>query len=178
MKVRFGGERIKALEQARRLALREGNLRVVRRTSVLLEVGARRTVGEVAACWGICAATGYAWLHAFILGGVTSLRYGCSPGRPSKLTPRQKRRLGELLDAGPLAVGYPTGCWSATLIQDLIYREFGRLYNLHYLSTFLRNLGLSYQKARFVSDQLDPEQRRLGREVTWPTIRAEEAHDP
>jgi transposase len=138
-----------------------------------LEVGAGRTVGEVAVCWGICAATGFAWLHAFILGGVTSLRYGCSPGRPSKLTPSQKRRLGEVLDAGPLAVGYPTGCWSATLIQDLIYREFGRLYNLHYLSTFLRNLGFSYQKARFVSDHLDPEQRRLWREVTWPAIRAE-----
>jgi transposase len=173
MKVRFGGERIKALEQARRLALREGNLRVVRRASVLLEVGAGRTVGEVAACWGRCPASVYNWLHAFILGGVAGLRYGCSPGRPSKLTPSQKRRLGALLDAGPLAAGYPTGCWSATLIQDLIYRQFGRLYNLHYLSAFLRGLGFSYQKARFVSDHLDPEQRRLWREQSWPAIRAE-----
>ena len=46
---RCGGERIKALEEARRLALQEGNLRVVRRTSVL-HVGAGRTVGERAAC--------------------------------------------------------------------------------------------------------------------------------
>jgi transposase len=131
MKVRFGSERIKVLEQTRRLAWREGNLRVVRRTSVLLEVGAGQTVPAVAACWGLCPATVYNWLQRFILGGVTSLRYGCSPGRPSKLTPSQKRRLGELLDAGPLAAGYPTGCWSASLIQDLILREFGRLYNLH-----------------------------------------------
>ncbi len=175
MKVRFGGQTIKALEQARRLALREGNLRVVRRTSVLLEVGAGRTVGAVAAGWGICPASGYNWLHAFILGGVAGLRYGCPPGRPSKLTPSQKRRLGGLLDAGPLAAGYPCGCWSALLIQDLIYREFGRLYNIHYLATFLRNLGFSYQKARFVSDHLDPEQRRVWRAETWPAIRAEAA---
>ena len=67
----------------------------------------------------------------------------------------------ELLDAGPQAAGYPTGCWSATLIQDLIYREFGPLSNPHDLSTFLHNLGFSYQKARFISDHLDPEQRRI-----------------
>jgi transposase len=170
MKAWFGGERIKALEQARRQACREGNLRVVRRTSVLLEVGAGRTVGEVAGCWGSCPASGYSWLYAFILGGAASLRYRCSPGRPSKLTPSQKRRLGEVLVAGPLAAGYPTGCWSAALIQDLLYREFGRFYNLHYLASFLRNLGFSYQKARFVSDQLDPERRRCWREQEWPAI--------
>jgi hypothetical protein len=37
----------------------------------------------------------------------------------------------------------------------------------------LRNLGLSYQKARFVSDHLDPERRRVWREETWPAILAE-----
>ena len=103
---------------------------------------------------------------------MAGLRYGCSPERPSKLAPSQKRRLGELLDAGPPAAGYPTGCWSARLIRDLILREFGRLYSLQYLSTFLRNLGFSYQKARFVSDHPDPERRRVWREETWPAIRA------
>ena len=51
MQVRFGSERIKVLEQGRCLALREGNLRVVRRASVL---------PAVAACWGVCPATVYA----------------------------------------------------------------------------------------------------------------------
>lgn len=55
-------------------------------------------------------------------------------------------------------------------MQDLIYRECGVLYNVHYLSTLLANLGYSYQKARFVSDHLDEERRRVWREETWPAI--------
>lgn len=58
---------------------------------------------------------------------------------------------------GPGAAGYETGCWNSALIQDLIRREFGKRYNVHYLSTLLKNLGFSYQKARFVSDHHNPE---------------------
>lgn len=170
MKVRFSGGTIKALEQAQRAGWRDGDIRVVRRVAALLEVGAGRPVPAVAERLGVCVATVYNWLHAFILERVASLRYGRSPGRPAKLTKSQKRRLGELLDAGPLAAGYPTGCWSAALIQDLIAREFGRLYNVHYLSALLRNLGFRYLKARFVSDHLDPERRRVWREEEWPAI--------
>lgn len=171
MKVRFTGETIKAVEQVQRQGWRDGDMRVIRRTQALLEVGAGRPVPAVAARLGLGVATVYGWLHDFMLAGVASLRYGHGPGRPSKLTPSQKRRLRDLLDAGPLAAGYPSGCWSALFIQDLILREFGRLYNSHYLAAFLRNLGFTYQKARFVSDHLDPERRRIWREQEWPAIR-------
>jgi len=170
MKVRFCGATIKAVEAARRQGLREGNIQVVRRATALLEVGAGGAVPAVAARVGIGVATLYRWLAAFIVTGLGSLRSPRPAGRPAKLTPRQKKRLSELLDAGPLAAGYPTGCWSAALIQDLIYQEFGRLYNVHYLSAFLRNLGFTYQKARFVSDHLDPERRRVWREREWPAL--------
>ena len=90
------------------------------------------------------ASTVYRWRQAFLLQRGDSLRYGTAPGRPSKLTPTQKVRLTELVAAGPLAAGYPTGCWSSVLLQDLIYREFGRLYNAHYVCTLLRNLGFSF----------------------------------
>ncbi len=72
--------------------------------------------------------------------------------------------------AGPLAAGYPTGCWSSLLLQDLIWREFGHLYNAHYVCTLLRNLGFSFQKARFVSDHLDAERRRVWLDQEWPAI--------
>jgi hypothetical protein len=89
------------------------------------------------------------------------------------LTPSQKQRLCALIEAGPLAAGSPSGCWSALFLQDLIQREFGQFSNHHDLATLLRNLGFSYQKARFVSDHLDPERRQHWREQTWPTILAE-----
>ena len=46
------------------------------------------------------------------------------------------------------------------LIQDLIYQKFHGLYNRFYVCELLRNLGLSRQKAKFVSDHLDEETRR------------------
>ena len=144
IKVRFIGSTIKALEQALRQGFRDGDVRVIRRAQALLEVGAGRPVPPVAARLGLGVATVYGWRQAFLLDGLASLRYGRSPGRPSKLTPSQKKRLSALLEAGPLAAGYPSGCWSALFIQDLIYRAFGRLYNSHSLAAFLRDLGFTY----------------------------------
>jgi transposase len=172
-KVRLTGTTIKGLEQVLRQGFRAGDLRVVRRVQALLEVGAGRAVPVVAERLGLDVTTVYGWLHVFLVDGLATLRYGRSPGRPSKLTPSQKRRLCEVVEAGPLAAGYPSGCWSTRFLQDLIQREFGRCYNHHYLAALLRNLGFSYQKARFVSDHLDPERRRRWREETWPAILAE-----
>lgn len=172
-RVRLAGLTIKAVEQVLRQGFRAGDVRVIRRVQALLEVGAGRPVVQVAERLGLDATTVYGWLHAFMVDGLGTLRYGRAPGRPSKLSPTQKRRLCDLIAAGPLAAGYPSGCWSTLFLQDLIQREFGRLYNHHYLATLLRNLGYSYQKARFVSDHLDPERRRRWREETWQAIRAE-----
>jgi transposase len=172
-RVRLAGATIKALEQVLRQGYRDADVRVIRRVQALLEVGTGRPVALVAERLGLHGTTVYGWLHAFLVEGLASLRYGRAPGRPSKLTPSQKRRLCELLDAGPLAAGYPSGCWSTLFLQDLIQREFGQFYNHHYLATLLRNLGFSYQKARFVSDHLDPERRRQWRHETWPLILAE-----
>jgi transposase len=173
MTVAFSAPTVKVLVEARRVAFRLSDLAMVKRTTALLELGERRRVPEVAARLGVGVATLYRWLAAFILAGLDSLRPRRSPGRPPKLTPTQKARLYGLVVAGPLAAGYPSGCWSCLLLADLIQREFGRTYTHRYIATLLRNLGLSYQKARFVSDHLDPERRRVWREETWPTILAE-----
>ena len=173
MTVTFSAATVKVLVEARQVAFRLSDLALVKRTTALLELGERRRVPEVAARLGVGVATLYRWLAAFILHGLDSLRPQRSPGRPPKLTPTQRARLYDLVVAGPLAAGYPSGCWSCLLLADLIQREFGRTYSQHYIATLLRNLGLSYQKARFVSDHLDPERRRVWREETWPAIRAE-----
>jgi transposase len=170
IKVAFYAATVKELRMAWQEAVRRGQRRLVLRITALLYLGDGLAVAEVAARVGVSASTVYAWLHAFVLHCGASLRYGASPGRPSKLTPTQKDRLKALVTAGPLAAGYPTGCWSGLVLQDLIYREFGRLYNAHYVCTLLRNLGFSYQKARFVSDHLNEERRRAWLREEWPAM--------
>jgi len=99
-----------------------------------------------------------------------SLVYRHGGGRPEKLTTTQRKRLVALLEAGPLVVGLETACWNSVLIRVLIWREFGVLYNRHYVCTLLHNLGFSFQKARFVSDHLDAAKRLVWLRAQWPAI--------
>jgi len=161
IKVAFYRATVKELRLAWRAAVRRGARRLILRVTALLDLAEGVDVADAAERVGVAESTVYAWLHAFMERRCESLRDGRSPGRPRKLTPTQKERLKEVVAAGPLAAGYPTGCWSSVLLADLIRREFGQVYNAHYLCTLLHNLGLSFQKARFLSDHLDEERRRV-----------------
>ena len=171
--IRLKERTVKDLAEHAARAFRTGDARLVRRITAILLIIRQQSVAEVAEVLQLGESTLYSWLQAFLLEGCASLRYRRPPGRPAKLTPTQKGRLKALLTAGPEAAGYPTGCWTSTVIQDLIEREFGVRYNVHYLADFLRTLRFSYQKARFVSDHLDEARREHWRTVAWPAIVAE-----
>jgi transposase len=161
---------VKELTRRLQAAFRGGNLPLIKRLSALLLLAERRPVLRSAERLGVCKQTIYNWLHAFVLDRYDSLPTRRPAGRPAKLTPAQRQRLCEFIDAGPEAAGYRTGCSPTALIQDLIVREFQRCYNVHYLAELLRHLGYSYQKARFVSDHLDEARRQHWLSVTWPSI--------
>jgi transposase len=151
-------------------AYASGALRLVKRIHALLAMAEGRTVCEVAQMLNIGEQTVRDYLNRFLWQGVASLVYQRPPGRPAKLTKTQRQALAALIEAGPQAAGYPSGCWSATIIQDLIQRHFGVVYHPHYICTLLDNLGFSYQKARFVSAHLDEATRLEWRHHTWPKV--------
>lgn len=169
-KITFCPATVKTLKQELQQSFRMGKAWRIRRVSALLGLAERQPVRVL--CERLCVSdqTIYAWRDAFVRQGMESLKIGRSPGRPPKLSKRQRAQLRALLIAGPQACDYPTGSWNSALIADLIYRQFGRTYNGHYLSTLLYNIGFSYQKARFVSDHLDEEKRALWLEETFPAI--------
>jgi transposase len=168
--IRFTRPTIKSLIQRLAQAYAAGDLRLVRRISALLGLAKGETVPGVAETVSVSRQTIYNWLKAFMLEGMDSLAYRWSRGRKPRLTKTQKKRLTELIKAGPLEAGYATDCWTSLLIQQLILREFGVLYNRHYVCELLHNLGFSFQKAKFVSDHLDEEARRKWRQEMWPEI--------
>jgi transposase len=168
--ITFSRPTVKQLTFQLQAAFHRGNLRLIKRITALLLLADGLPVETVAERLGLGRSTIYSWLRAFVVERWASLRYRTSPGRPSKLSAGQKQRLKVLLSAGPEAAGYATGCWNTALIQDLIVREFGHLYNTHYLSELLHNLGFSYQKARFISDHLDQTRRAHWLLVEWPAI--------
>src|SRR5467141_2149083 len=171
IRIQVSSATVKALHNRLQQAYLKDDIRLVRRTTVLIDFLVHLVpVAVLCERWGLSASCLYDWQRAFLLHGLDSLVYRHGGGRPEKLTPKQKKRLVELIEAGPLAVGCETACWDAVLIRLLIWREFGVLYNRHYVCTLLHNLGFSFQKARFVSDHLDAAKRLAWLEEKWPAI--------
>src|SRR3989441_6288920 len=171
LRIQVSSATVKALHTRLQQAYLKDDVRLVRRTTVLIDLLVHHVpLAVLCERWGLSASGLYDWQKAFLLHGLESLCYRHSGGRRPKLTPKQKRRLVDLLEAGPLVVGCETACWDAVLIRVLIWREFGVLSNRQYVCPLLHNLGFSFQKARFVSDHLDTAKRLAWLEQQWPTI--------
>jgi transposase len=169
-RITFRQETVKRLKQELEKAYVRGDKQAVRRWSVLIMIGTRMRLEHILSLWNVSPQSVYNWLNEFARKRWESVRYEKAPGRPGRLTKSQKRKLAEWIEAGPEACGYASGCWSSVLIQDLIDRKFHIFYNRFYVCELLRNLGFSFQKARFVSDHLDAEARQRWMESEFPGI--------
>jgi transposase len=171
LRIQLSRATVKELHSRLQHAYQRDDVRLVRRITVLLDLlGHQVPIEVLSERWGLSPSCLYHWRQAFLLRGMDSLVYRHGGGRPEKLTPTQRKRLVALIEAGPLVVGLETACWNSVLIRVLIWREFGVLYNRHYVCTLLHNLGFSFQKARFVSDHLDAAQRLVWLQDQWPAI--------
>ncbi len=160
----------KELEQQLRTAQRLGHLRRVKYLLAILAVMDNQSYEQVAGVLKLNLKTVDEWVRLFLCYGTKGAPRRKSPGRPPKLTKTQKEELARLIEAGPQAAGYAAGAWRTPLVQGLIRDRFQVLYNVFYLAQLLKDLGFSWQKAKFVSDHLDEAKRQQWRAHTWPHI--------
>jgi transposase len=171
IRIQASNATVKARQTRLQDAYRRDDVRVVRRISVLHDLRTQTaSVPVLCERWGLSPSCLYHWQKAFLLRGMDSLCYRHSGGRPEQLTPSQKKRLVELIEASPLVVGFETACWNAVLLRVLIWRAFGVLSNRHDVCTLLHNMGVSFHKARFVSDHLDAVKRLAWLQDKWSAL--------
>jgi transposase len=151
-------------------AYASGSLKLIKRVHVLLALAQGQSVSDVAEMLSLGEQTVRDYRNQYLFKGMASLVYKAPAGRPSKLTKTQRQQLSEWIKARPQDSGYTSGCWNTPMIQDLIQRHFGVAYHPHYIATLLKNMGFSYQKARFVSDHLNEAKRLEWRQSRWPKI--------
>jgi len=153
-------------------AYSKGELRLIKRIHVLLYLLDGKSINEIIEVLGLSRQSVYNYVKAFLRKGFDSLVYQRPPGRPRKLTKTQRKELSTLIDEGPEAAGYDYGAWTTGLIQDLIKKRFGVAYSPHYVAELLRNMGYSYQRARFVSGHIEDvaQERTTWMQETWPEI--------
>lgn len=160
----------KVVEYALKTAHALGNGRKVTRLRAILAVADGESMETVAKVIGVTAETVREWVKRFLTSGVRGVTPKKSPGRPAKLTETERAEVARMVEAGPQAVGFEGGCWRTPMIAEWIWKRFGVLYNTHYLSDFLKNLGFSFQRARFESDHLNEEKRREWKRERFPAL--------
>lgn len=113
------------------------------------------TLSAVARMVGAAVSAVWQWRETLRRQGPDGLAAKPAPGRPRKLTPRQRQRVPKLLQKGARAYGFANDLWTARRIAAIIQQEFGVHYHPAHVSRLLADLGWTYQK---------PERRALERD--------------
>lgn len=110
------------------------------------------------------------WLKEYLTYGLKSLQIKFPTGRQPKLSKAQCKELKEIISFPPHESGYQGGCWNAAMISDLIKTRYGVEFSTKYLPQLLKRIGLSYQKAKYISAKADPEKQAEWIGKRWPKI--------
>ncbi len=107
------------------------------------------------------------WKHAHRLRGGTGLRARPAAGRPSKLTPPQRRALVRWILRGPEAFGYSTALWTCRRIAHLIRERFHVTYHPDHVGRLLRTCGLTPQRPQRTAKERVDERVRAWTQGEW-----------
>ena len=135
----------------------------------LLQSG--KTLSVTARAVGAAPSSVLRWQRAYEQQGPKGLITKPIPGRPSRLTAAQVRRLVRLLLKGPLAAGYKTDLWTLTRIAKLIRKHFEVTYHPGHVWKLLRQLGWSCQKPERRALQRDDAAIAHWKRYVWPQIK-------
>ena len=75
------------------------------------------------------------------------------PGRPPKLSARQRQGLVQCLLKGAVAFGFATDLWTCPRIAQLIEQRYGVHYHVDAIPRLMASLGFSPSEARAASDR-------------------------
>ena len=135
----------------------------------LLQQGVRQA--EVARRLQVACSSVKRWVHEWRRQGESGLEKAGRAGRRPQLGPEERRRLVQLLLAGPERLGYETPLWTCPRVADLIEREFGIRFHPGHVWKVLVSLGWSPQRPQVRARERNPEQIRVWREQTWPALK-------
>lgn len=159
------------LLKLRHEAIREKVPRVAQRLHGILLSLEGHSPPQIARLLKVHRSTVPLWIEHWNDHGEQGLWEGQRPGRPPRLTARQREKLGDILDSGPVAYGLETGIWTAPLIAQIIDAEFDQDYHPGHVRKLLRQLGYSRQRPTTRLVQADLRQKRRWVRATYPDLK-------
>jgi len=140
-----------------------------RRAIEMLEQGAAPV--EVATALDVDRRSVRRWKAAVRRHGAAAIQARLAPGRPPKLSARQKSGLERLLLKGAQAAGFPSDLWTCSRVAQLIRSRFAIDYHEDHVGRLLHAWGWSPQRPQRRAAERD--QTLIGQwvKVQWPAIK-------
>ena len=140
-----------------------------RRAVALIQEGCGPT--EVARMVGASKGSVTRWRQTYERGGEDGLDSKPHPGRPPKLSARQRRELAKLLLQGARHHGLATELWTLSRVAELVRRKFGISYHPGHVWRILRGMGWSSQKPERRARERDEQEIERWRREEWPRLK-------
>lgn len=96
---------------------------------------------------------------------------GASPGRPPKLTNKQRRKIVAMLLEGAMKHGYRTDLWTTQRIADLIRKHFRIKYHRDHVGRIMHQLGWSHQKPERRAAERNEKEIERWKKEEWPRVK-------
>jgi transposase len=128
---------------------------------------------EIAVALGVSMGAISQWLKAATTGGVEALLSHTSPGRPSRLSPEQRRLVPDFLWHGAEAYGFRGDVWTCGRVAGVLEEEFGIRYSKSQVSRILKALGWTPQDPITRAIQRDEDAIDRWRSLVWPELWAQ-----
>jgi len=142
-----------------------------RRRRVVTFLKQKLSLHEIARRLGCHASSVMRWRNALRSGGQDALKAKPAPGRPPRLTLKQKKQLVRLLTQGAMAHGYRTQLWTTQRIADLIERRLGVRYHRNHVGKLLHQIGWSHQKPERRAIERDEAAIAEWKRSVWPRVK-------
>ena len=111
------------------------------------------------------------WYQQYRKYGLKGLRPKPTPGRPCRLSQKEKRKLVEILLQGPLKAGYATDLWTLKRVEEVIAKRFHVHYTIANVWQMMQALGWSCQKPEPRARERNQRAIRLWKRRVWPEIK-------
>jgi transposase len=126
---------------------------------------------EVARLLGVDRRSVRRWSAAYRKQGASGVAARAVPGRPWKLSLRQRTQLEGLLLRGAAANGLESDLWTCPRVAQLIARRFGIGYHVDHIGRLLHSLGWTPQRPTRRALERDEEGIQRWIKQQWPRIK-------
>lgn len=155
----------------RKEALADHQNRVATRLHAIMLSIEKYTSGDIANLLKVNRTNVPIWINNWNEHGADGLLEGHRSGRRSGLSPKDKERLGDIIESGPVTYGLNTGVWTSKIIAQIIEEEFGLGFHPGHVRKLLKAIGFSVQRPTYKLVNADEKQRNKWIRYTYPNLK-------